>query len=150
MKGLLLARFWRYYRQSHCVISQNLAIPHLSFHLGVFTRVLEPHHHVSSSTISEQPLSKRYSWYSSVKNAKDTLLKLPAFEHGLHILWLMGPFILLIEHSPADTWLTFLALTFIVRAMMRRECDFLKIFWVCAAFVFWAACLLSAVSAAPG
>lgn len=70
-----------------------------------------------------------------VKGAKNALLELLAFERGLHILWLMGPFILLIEHPPLDIWLTFLTLAFIERAMMRGKCDFLKIFWVRATFV---------------
>ena len=66
------------------------------------------------------------------------------FERSLHILWLLGPFILLIERSPADVWLTVLALTFAARAIIYREGEFLGIFWVRAAFVFWAMCLLSA------
>ena len=35
-------------------------------------------------------------------------------------LWLSGPFILLIERSPADFWLSILALMFLVRAVVAR------------------------------
>ena len=99
---------------------------------------------MSKSFTSEQTNTQRYSWYSVVKGAKDALLELSAFERGFHILWLLGPFVLLIERSPADIWLTTLALAFVVRAVMLREGGFLKIFWVRAAFVFWCVCLLSA------
>ena len=98
-----------------------------------------------------QTALQRHSLQSLARGARDALLERPAFERGLHILWLLGPFILLIERSPADIWLTFLALAFLVRAVMRREGEFLKIFWVRAAFVFWAVCLFSAAfSTAPG
>jgi len=79
-----------------------------------------------------------------VEGAKDALLELPAFERGLHILWVLGSFILLIERSPADVWLTVLSLAFVVRAFIRRDGTFLKNFWVRAAFAFWAVCLISA------
>jgi O-antigen ligase len=105
---------------------------------------------VSSSAISEQPLPQRYSPRSLARGAKEALVELSPLERGLHIFWLLGPFILLIERSPADIWLTFLALAFVVRAVIRREGGFLKIFWVRAAFVFWTVCLISAaVSADP-
>lgn len=98
-----------------------------------------------------QTVPQRHSLQSLARGTRDALLELSPFERGLHIFWLLGPFILLIERSPADIWLTFLGLAFIVRAVMRRECRFLKIFWVRAAFVFWAVCLISAaISADPG
>ena len=99
---------------------------------------------MSNSFTSEQNIPQRYSWHSVIKGAKDALLELTAFERGLHILWLLGPFILLIERSPADIWLTTLALAFVIRAVMRGEGSFLQIFWVRAAFAFWTVCLISA------
>ena len=32
----------------------------------------------------------------------DALAALPRWEKGFHIFWLLGPFILLLERSPAD------------------------------------------------
>ena len=32
----------------------------------------------------------------------DALAAMPRWEKGFHIFWLLGPFILLIERSPAD------------------------------------------------
>ena len=82
------------------------------------------------------------------QGARDALAEMPAFERGLHIFWLFGPFILLIERTPADFWLTILALAFAVRVIVRRDFGFLKIFWVRAAFAFWAVCLISAGASA--
>ena len=66
------------------------------------------------------------------------LAKLPIWERGFHIFWLLGPFILLIERSPADAWLTILAITFAVRVVIKRDGGWLKVFWVKATFLFWA------------
>ena len=79
-----------------------------------------------------------------INDTKDALASLPRWERGFHILWLLGPFIMLIERTPADAWLTILALTFTVRSVVKRDAAWLKIFWVKAGFVFWFWCLLSA------
>ena len=75
---------------------------------------------------------------------------LPKWEKAIHIWWLLGPFILLIERSPADLWLSICVLAFIIRAFIKKQTQWLKAFWVRAAFVFWAVAILSAlVSADP-
>jgi O-antigen ligase len=79
-----------------------------------------------------------------ITDARAALTELPRWERYLHIFWLAGPFILLIERSPADLWLSVMALTFAVRSVVRREGWWLKKFWVRAAFAFWAVCLLAA------
>ena len=62
----------------------------------------------------------------------------------MHVFWLLGPFILLIERSPADLWLSVIALTFAGRSIGRREGWWLRVAWVRLAFLFWIACLVSA------
>ena len=54
-------------------------------------------------------------------NARAAIAELPKWERPVHLFWLAGPFILLIERSPADIWLTLLALVFAVRAIVLRE-----------------------------
>ncbi|MBT6256677.1 MAG: O-antigen ligase family protein, partial [Alphaproteobacteria bacterium] len=78
-----------------------------------------------------------------IQDAKDALAALPRWERGFHIFWLLGPFIMLIERSPADAWLSILALTFAVRSAVKRDGAWLKMFWVKAGFLFWFWCLLS-------
>ena len=73
---------------------------------------------------------------------------MPRWERYVHLFWLSGPFILLIERSPADFWLSILALMFLVRAVVLREAWWLRKLWVKAAFLFWSVCLLSAASSA--
>ena len=76
---------------------------------------------------------------------------LPNWEKPIHVFWLLGPFILLIERSPADIWLSLLAVIFAARALWQRDGSWLGHLWVRAAFMFWAVCLLSAgLSTAPG
>lgn len=86
----------------------------------------------------------RAHWSDMLSDAKVALSELPRWERPVHLFWLAGPFILLIERSPADFWLSLLALIFAIRALILREGWWLRIFWVKAAFFFWAVCLLAA------
>jgi O-antigen ligase len=80
----------------------------------------------------------------------DALAAMPRWEKVLHIFWLLGPFILLIERSPADIWLSALAITFVIRSVIKRDGAWLRVFWVKACFLFLAVCIVSsAMSAIP-
>ena len=81
-----------------------------------------------------------------LSDAKAAFAELPRWERGVHLFWLAGPFILLIERSPADFWLSLIVLIFVVRALILREGWWLRIFWVRAAFLFWIICLVAAAS----
>ena len=86
-----------------------------------------------------------------VSDAKAALAELPKASRWFHVFWLLGPLILLIERSPADAWLTICALSFAVRAILKKDGRWLKVFWVRAVFAFWGVCLLSAaLSDLPG
>ena len=74
----------------------------------------------------------------------DALRLLPSWERVIHVFWLLGPIILLIERSPADFWLSVIALTFVGRSIAKREDWWLRLAWVRLAFLFWAVCLVSA------
>ena len=78
----------------------------------------------------------RAHWSDMLSDAKAVLSELPRWERPVHLFWLAGPFILLIERSPADFWLSLLALIFAIRALILREGWWLQIFWVKAAFLF--------------
>jgi len=81
---------------------------------------------------------------------REAIAALPKWERGVHIFWLMGPFILLIERSPADIWLSLLAMTFAVRSVFKRDGAWLRHFWVRAGFLFWLWCIfVGAVSDFP-
>ena len=79
-------------------------------------------------------------WYDSLA----ALSELSKFERFWRIFWILGPFILLIERSPADAWISLICIGFIVRTIKLKQITFLSIFWVRAAFVFWLVCLISA------
>lgn len=85
------------------------------------------------------------------QDAKAALAEMPRASRWFHAFWLLGPFILLIERSPADAWLTFLAISFVVRVIIKRQSDWLRAFWVRSIFAFWFVCLTSAaLSELPG
>lgn len=75
---------------------------------------------------------------------KIELGKMPTLDRLCHIFWLLGPFILLIERSPADIWLSLIVIFFLIRLFVSRDFFFLKVFWVRTSFLFLAVCLLSA------
>ena len=77
-------------------------------------------------------------------DARTALAELSFVERLIHIFWLLGPIILLIERSPADFWLSLCGLLYLLRCVFRKEIDFLNYFWVRMVLVFWAICLISA------
>ena len=79
-------------------------------------------------------------WSSAYK----ALQERPFWERCALLFWLLGPFILLIERTPADAWLSILAIAFIARAIIMRTWDFTRHLWVRLAFLFMAVCLVSA------
>ena len=99
---------------------------------------------VESTTSTSALDTLRAHWSDMLSDAKAALSELPRWELPVHLFWLAGPFILLIERSPADFWLSLLALIFAIRALILREGWWLRIFWVRATFLFWAVCRLLA------
>ena len=81
---------------------------------------------------------------SLILDVRKAFIGLPRWEKPLHVFWLLGPFIFLIERSPADAWLSILALSFVFRSICKRDGAWLSYRWVRAAFIFWTVCLLSA------
>lgn len=85
-----------------------------------------------------------------INDSKAVILESSPADRFLKIFWLLGPFFLLIERTPGDVWLSTIALTFVLRSLIKRDFDFLKWFWVRSAIVFWFVCLVSAsLSAYP-
>ena len=78
----------------------------------------------------------------------DALGTMPRWEKACHIFWLLGPFILLIERSPADIWISVLVVAFITRSIIKQDGGWLNVFWVKASFLFLAVCMVSSVFSA--
>ena len=92
-----------------------------------------------------QPDSAPVQWLKTIfSDAADALRPLSAAGRFIHIFYLLGPFILLIERSPADVWLSVCALTFFARCIIQRDWAWVRFFWVKAVLVFWVICLISA------
>ena len=66
-----------------------------------------------------QPLTE--SMRQIFRDAHSYIKSLPKWERGVHIFWLLGPFILLIERSPADLWLSLVAIIFVVRTIIKKQ-----------------------------
>ena len=70
-----------------------------------------------------------------MRDAKDALNAMSKLERYFHLFWLSGPFILLIERSPADLWLSLLAVSFVIRSFALRQGGWLRVAWVRYAFL---------------
>ena len=91
--------------------------------------------------MSEKPISSQAK--NLILDIYICLSQKTVFERWVHIFWLSGPFILLIERSPADFWVSIIALTFVTRSFIKRDFSWLNIFWVKMCFVFLSVCILS-------
>ena len=91
-------------------------------------------------------------WLEGFKtDLKESLSQSNNWDRVAIIFWLLGPFLLLIERSPADLWLSLLALAFLVRSIFTRNFQWMGIFWVQATLFFWLVSLLAAaLSTMPG
>lgn len=71
---------------------------------------------------------------------------LPKWEKFLFGFWLSGPFLMLVERTPADFWCSFLALSFIVRSLIKREFSWIKFTFVRIGALFLFFGMISALS----
>ena len=71
---------------------------------------------------------------------------LNSFDKFMTILWLLGPFIYLIERDPADLWLTLISIFFLVRCIKQKDWDWTSQVWFKSALALWFFGLFSAVT----
>ena len=68
---------------------------------------------------------------------RDAFHGLSRFEAGMLGFWLAGPFIYLIERSPADIWLSMIVVVFIGRSIVQHDWGWWRLAWVKAVAVFY-------------
>ena len=66
---------------------------------------------------------------SSWNKGFSKLKKLNKFDRFMIFFWFIGPFIYLIERSPADIWLSIISLVFIIRCIIKSEWFWTKQLW---------------------
>ena len=91
--------------------------------------------------ISSNDLNFAESFKEGVKKVK----KLPFFDKYITIFWLLGPFIYLIERSPADIWLSIIGVIFLCRCIKKKDWAWSKQIWFKLAIAFWVISLVSAI-----
>jgi O-antigen ligase len=90
--------------------------------------------------ISTEELNFEQSWNTGLKKIKN----LPVFDKYMIIFWLSGPFVFLIERTPADIWLTLLSIIFLVRCFLKKDWSWANQLWFRLALLFWVFSLFSA------
>ena len=84
-------------------------------------------------------------WFSQqLLDVKEAIGGQGRLRGAMTVFYLLGPFFMLIERSPADVRLTLCGLAFLVRCVARRDWSWTRFFWVRAVLVFWTWCLISA------
>ena len=81
-------------------------------------------------------------FFSGVKKIKE----LPKFHKFMTYLWILGPFIYLIERDPADLWLTSISIAFLFRCYIKKDWRWSGQLWFIFAFLLWMISLLAALS----
>ena len=81
---------------------------------------------------------------SSWKTGWGKIQKLSKFDRLMTLFWLLGPFIYLIERSPADIWLSLICLVFIIRCVIKKEWTWTSQLWFMSALALWIFGLFSA------
>ena len=61
------------------------------------------------------------TYRNSLKNGLNEIKISNTFDKFFILFWIIGPFIYLIERSPADIWLSIISLTFIYRSFKNKE-----------------------------
>ena len=89
-------------------------------------------------------LDFRSAWHEARAQMRD----MTASSQFWFWFWLAGPLIFLIERSPADFWMIALDMAFIWHCIRTHNWGWMRQFWVRATLIFWAVCVLSAVSSA--
>lgn len=92
----------------------------------------------------QKPLGQILSRFYN--DARTALSEMSRGGRFIHLFWLAGPFILLIERSPSDLWMIILGLTFFIRSIKLKDFSWTRIFWVRAILAFWVVAVISAIA----
>ncbi len=91
--------------------------------------------------ISIPELNFSESWDRGFKKIKN----LNNFDKYMTIFWFLGPFIYLIERSPADLWLSLIGIIFLFRCLLIRDWSWTSQKWFRLALGLWIFGLFSAI-----
>ena len=83
---------------------------------------------------------------SSWKIGWGKVQNLSKFDKFMTIFWFLGPFIYLIERSPADIWLTIIAVIFVIRCFIKKEWFWTSQLWIKLALSLWVFGLFSGLT----
>lgn len=101
---------------------------------------------MSGQDIQSSSQQLLFGWLkAALIDVKQGLKALPRWERCVHLLWLSGPFLLLIERSPADIWLSLIVIAFLFRSTVHRDFTWLSSFWVRSCFLFFFVCMVSSL-----
>ena len=78
-------------------------------------------------------LDFKESFKSGIKKLKNFTF----FYKVMTLFWFLGPFLYLIERSPADIWLSLISIIFLLRCFLKNEWSSFKQFWVICAICLW-------------
>ena len=88
-------------------------------------------------------LDLKNGFFNGIKKIKT----LPKFQMFMTYLWILGPFIYLIERDPADLWLTSISIAFLFRCYIKKDWRWSGQLWFMSAFLLWLISLLAALRA---
>ena len=82
---------------------------------------------------------------SSFHRGLKKINNLPKLQKFITYFWILGPFFYLIERDPADLWLTFISMIFILRCFFKKDWHWAGQLWFVFAFLFWIVSMISGI-----
>jgi len=83
---------------------------------------------------------------SAYKACRKTFSEMTINDKFWFLFWLAGPFIYLIERTPADIWLSFIGIAFLAKCWRSIGWSWTNQLWVKLTVIFWLICLVSAIA----
>ena len=91
--------------------------------------------------ISTPEINFKKSLLNGFKKIKNS----PKFDKYLIYFWLLGPFLYLIERTPADIWLSFIAIAFLIHSFIKNDWSWANQLWFRLVMFFWLICIISSM-----
>ena len=85
-------------------------------------------------------------FHSSCKDGITKISKLNTFDKYMTIFWLLGPFIYLLERSPADIWLSLIGIIFLARCFIKKDWKWIFQRWFKLSLFLWIIGIFSGLS----
>ena len=89
--------------------------------------------------------SPEINFHKCILDGFNKIKSSPKLDKFLIYFWLLGPLFYLIERTPADLWLSIIAITFLIRSLIEKDWLWANQLWFRLVLIFWTICIVSSL-----